>query len=66
VNSSSGDKFEIGFDQLDRGWGRSETTANVKLPRDIRDLSTDELLAIIAKDAGAGAEIGDGNHGAPH
>jgi hypothetical protein len=53
---------------LDRGWGRPETTANVKLPRDVRDLSTDGLLAIIAKDAGAGAGIGDGdgNPGAPH
>ena len=48
---------------LDRGWGRPETTANVKFPRDVRDLSTDELLAIIAKDPGAGAGIGDGNHG---
>ena len=38
---------------LDRGWGRPETTANVKRPRDVRDLSTDGLLA-----------IGDGNHGA--
>ena len=38
---------------LDRGWGRPETAANVKRPRDVRDLSTDGLLA-----------IGDGNHGA--
>ena len=49
---------------LDRGWGRSETTANVKLPRGVRDLSTEELLAIVGSYSDAGEERGECKHGA--
>ena len=41
---------------LDRAWGRAEMTANVKLPRDVRDLSREELLAIIGSYADADEE----------
>jgi hypothetical protein len=34
---------------LDRGWGRAETTANVKVPRDVRELSTQEILERLAR-----------------
>jgi hypothetical protein len=33
---------------LDRGWGRPDVSANTKIERDVRALSTDELLADIA------------------
>ena len=51
---------------LDRGWGRAEMTANVKLPRDVRDLSREELLAIIGSYADAGEETGEGEHESLH
>ena len=51
---------------LDRGWGRAEMTANVKLPRDVRDLSTDELLAIIASYGDASEGTAEGENGALH
>ena len=52
---------------LDRGWGKAEMTANVKLPRNVRDLSTEELLAIIASYADADEETtGDGEHESLH
>ena len=42
-------------------------TANVKLPRNVRDLSTEELLAIIASYADADEETtGDGEHESLH
>ena len=33
---------------LDRGWGRPDVSANIKIERNVRTLSTDELLADIA------------------
>ena len=33
---------------LDRGWGRPDVSANIKIERNVRALSTDELLADIA------------------
>ena len=51
---------------LDRGWGKSETTANVKLPRGVRDLSTEELLAIVGSYSDAGEETGEGEHESLH
>jgi hypothetical protein len=51
---------------LDRGWGRAEMTANVKLPRNVRDLSTDELLAIIASYGDASEGTAEGENGALH
>jgi hypothetical protein len=48
---------------LDRGWGRAETTANVKVPTNVRDLSTEELLALIADYEATGDERGEGDHG---
>jgi hypothetical protein len=51
---------------LDRGWGRAEMTANVKLPRNVRDLSTEELLAIIGSSADADEETGEGEHESLH
>src|SRR5438045_2981386 len=32
---------------LDRGWGRPDVSANIKIERNVRALSTDELLADI-------------------
>jgi len=54
---------------LDHAWGRPETTANVKLPKDIRDLSTEELFAILVSYEDASEETGEGErHGTfnPH
>jgi Family of unknown function (DUF5681) len=51
---------------LDRAWGRAEMTANVKLPRDVRDLSREELLAIVASYGDASAETGEGEHESLH
>jgi hypothetical protein len=51
---------------LDRGWGRAEMTANVKLPKDVRDLSREELLAIIGSSADADEETGEGEHESLH
>jgi hypothetical protein len=46
---------------LDRGWGRTEMTASLRLPRDVRELSEAELLAIIGS-YDAGEETGEGAH----
>jgi hypothetical protein len=51
---------------LDRGWRRADMTANVKLPRNVRDLSTEELLAIIGSSADADEETGEGEHESLH
>jgi hypothetical protein len=46
---------------LDRAWGRPETTSHVNVTRDVRDLSTSELLAAIASERAAGEEASDGD-----
>ena len=33
---------------LDRAWGRPETTSNVRISQDVRDLTTAEILAALA------------------
>ena len=43
---------------LDRAWGRPETTANIRINSDVRDLSTAEILAALAALGVAGAESG--------
>lgn len=45
---------------LDRAWGKAETTSNVNLNKDVRDLSTAEILAALAASGVAGAEEGSG------
>jgi hypothetical protein len=41
---------------LDRAWGKSESTVNVKTPNNVRELSTAEILAALASSGIAGAE----------
>ena len=41
---------------LDRAWGKPETSANIRLSADVRDLSTTEILAALAALGVAGAE----------
>ena len=41
---------------LDRAWGKSESTVNVKTPNNVRELSTAEILAALAANGVAGAE----------
>jgi hypothetical protein len=41
---------------LDRAWGRPETTSNVRISQDVRDLSTAEILAALASCGIVGAE----------
>lgn len=41
---------------LDRAWGKSESTVNVKSTSDVRDLSTAEILAALAAAGIAGSE----------
>lgn len=51
---------------LDRAWGKSEATVNVKQSNDVRDLSTAEILAALAVGGIAGAETGSDGAGAVH
>jgi hypothetical protein len=41
---------------LDRAWGRPETSANIRISGDVRDLSTAEILAALAALGVAAAE----------
>jgi hypothetical protein len=41
---------------LDRAWGRPETSANIRISRDVRDLTTAEILAALAAFGVVGAE----------
>jgi hypothetical protein len=41
---------------LDRAWGRPETSANIRISQDVRDLSTAEILAALASCGIVGAE----------
>jgi hypothetical protein len=43
---------------LDRAWGRPETTSNVRISQDVRDLSTAEILVALAALGVAAAEPG--------
>jgi HEAT repeat protein len=43
---------------LDRAWGKAETNANVNVSRDVKDLSTAEILAALAAFGTTGAEEG--------
>lgn len=51
---------------LDRAWGKSESTVNVKQANDVRELSTAEILAALATVGVAGAETGADQPGAVH
>lgn len=51
---------------LDRAWGKSEATVNVKDNRTPRDLSTAELLAALAAHGVVGQEEGAGADQAIH
>ena len=41
---------------LDRAWGKPETSANIRISQDVRDLSTAEILAALATLGFAAAE----------
>jgi hypothetical protein len=41
---------------LDRAWGRPETSANIRVSTDVRELSTAEILAALAALGVVGAE----------
>jgi hypothetical protein len=41
---------------LDRAWGRPETSATIRVPSDLRDLSTAEILVALAAFGVAAAE----------
>ena len=47
---------------LDRAWGKAESTTNLTVSKDVRDLSTAEILAalaatgVVAQEAGGGAD----------
>lgn len=51
---------------LDRAWGKAETTATVNVSRDVRDLSTAEILAALAVAGVVGAQASDGEPGQIH
>ena len=51
---------------LDRAWGKSESTVNVKTPNNVRELSTAEILAALASVGVAGAETGPDESSAVH
>src|SRR5215831_16014369 len=44
---------------LDRAWGRPETSATIRVQNDVRDLSTAEILAVLATVGVAAAEPGE-------
>ena len=51
---------------LDRAWGKSESTVNVKTVNDVRDLSTAEILAALAANGIAGSQAGSDGPGPVH
>ena len=51
---------------LDRAWGKSESTVNVKQANDVRELSTAEILAALAVVGIAGSERGPDESSAVH
>ena len=50
----------------DRTEGKPKSTANVTLNKNVRDLSTDEILAALAASGVAGEEEGSGEPGGVH
>jgi hypothetical protein len=50
---------------LDRAYGKSTITADVHLKRDVRQLSTDELIALIEAEGAAG-EASEDDPGTVH
>jgi hypothetical protein len=51
---------------LDRAWGRPETSANIRISNDARDLSTAEILNLLAGLGIAAAEPGADGSEAVH
>lgn len=51
---------------LDRAWGKAETTANVTVNRDVRELSTAEILASLAALGTVGKEASGDQPGIVH
>lgn len=51
---------------LDRAWGKAETTANVNVTKNVRDLSTAEILAALASTGVVGEEAGGDESPAVH
>jgi hypothetical protein len=51
---------------LDRAWGKSESTVNVKSTTNVRDLSTAEILAALAANGVVGAQEGADKPGPVH
>src|SRR6266852_1449744 len=51
---------------LDRAWGKPETSANIRISRDVRDLSTAEILAALAALGVTGEEAGADELGRLH
>ena len=51
---------------LDRGWGRPDVSAHVKIERNVRDLSTDEILALLSALGVAGEEASADQSGSVH
>lgn len=43
---------------LDRAWGKAESTTNVNVNKDVRDLSTAEILTALASAGVVGEEAG--------
>lgn len=51
---------------LDRAWGKAESTTNVNVTKDVRDLSTAEILAALAAAGVVGEEGVADQPGAVH
>lgn len=51
---------------LDRAWGKAETTANVNVNKNVRDLSTAEILAALAATGAIGEEGSEGEPPSVH
>jgi len=51
---------------LDRAWGRPETSTNIRISQDVRDLTTAEILAALATLGVAAAEPGSEGSGSVH
>jgi hypothetical protein len=68
MESSNSDSAKVSAANtlLDRGWGKAESTTNVNVNRNVRDLSTAEILAALAADGVAGAEGSGAEPGALH
>lgn len=56
TSNSDAAKVSAANTLIDRGWGKAESTTNINVNRNVRDLSTAEILSLLASQGVAGEE----------